>query len=117
MRSHIMVRSRYKSTQRFASYIVLERHLFPPWSDFGHGSKASFNSRYDNSTIFALQQRSFHMGKGKKKDKEKEEWKILWSNKQAFFQEDKSVNRTVKSGCFVETRILRTKIISYRNDS
>lgn len=71
MRSHIMVRSHYKSTQRFASYIVLERHLFPPWSDSGHSSKASFNSRYDNSTIFASQQRPFHMGKGKKAERKK----------------------------------------------
>lgn len=73
MRSHIMVRSHYKSTQRFASYIVLEKHLFPPWSDSGHSSKASFNSRYDNSTIFALQQRSFHMSKGKKTQRKRME--------------------------------------------
>lgn len=97
MRSQIMARSPYKSTHRFASYIVLEKHLFPPWSASGHGSKAPFNSRYDNSTISALQQRSFHMGKGKKKRKENEEWKILWSNKQAFFKgEDKSVHTMVR---------------------
>lgn len=92
MRSQIGAASLYKSAHRFATYIVLGKHLFPPWSASGHGSKAPFNSRYDNSTISALQQRSFHMAKGKKTE-ENQGWKILWSNKQAFFkEEDKSVH-------------------------
>lgn len=91
MRSHIMVRSHYKSTQRFASYIVLERHLFPPWSDSGHGSKASFNSRYDNSTIFALKQRSFHMGKGKNNAKKKKNGKYCGQTNRPSFK--KKINQ------------------------
>lgn len=112
-----MARSPYKSTHRFASYIVLEKHLFPPWSASGHGSKAPFNSRYDNSTISALQQRSFHMGKGKKNTKKTKNGKYCGQTNRPSSKGKISQCTLWWGGCLGTTGFLRTEIIRYRNDS
>lgn len=115
-----MARSLYKSAHRFASYIVLGKHLFPPWSASGHGSKAPFNSRYDNSTISAPQQRSFHTGKGKKKKKKAKKTK---NGKYCGQTNRPSSKRKISQctlgwgGCLGRTGFLRIEIIRYRNDS
>lgn len=56
--------------------------------------------------------------RGKKNAPKKKNGKYCGqTNRPSFKKKIKSVNSTVKSGCFGRTRFLRTAIISYRNDS
>lgn len=55
------------------------------------------------------------MGKGKNNAKKKKNGKYCGQTNRPSFK--KTSQQTVKAGCFGRTRLLRTEIISYRNDS